>query len=185
MTVKPRKKIPTITTIEIECAIADKFGTRENIIVPNISWGLSGMHECDVFIVKRNGYAIEVEIKRSKSDLLADFKKTHGHKDNRIKELYYAIPEKQYNAWKDLIPKHAGILTYWKFEEEIWNAKLKRWSGEFRWITRVQYKKTAVDNRIARKLTYKEQLKVAKLGTMRIWNLKKKIIKMQNERREV
>ena len=32
----------------------------------------------------------------------------------------------------------------------------------------------------ARKLTIEEQLKVAKLGTMRIWNLKEKLIKLEN-----
>ena len=69
------KKI-NITLPEIELAIAKYYGTREHIIVPNISWGFDYMHECDMFIIKKSGYAVEVEIKRSKNDLINDFKKS-------------------------------------------------------------------------------------------------------------
>ena len=62
-------KTKLITTIEMEVAIAAYFGFRQNIIVPNISWGFMN-HEADMFIVRKSGYAIEIEIKRSKSDLL-------------------------------------------------------------------------------------------------------------------
>jgi hypothetical protein len=161
---KPRP----ITTIEMELAIANKFGVRTNIIVPNISWGLSGMHECDVFIIKSSGYCVEVEIKRSKSDLLADFKKGHNHKDrrNRIKEFYYCFPETMLKAFEPLIPKEAGIITCKRYSNGVFASF---------------YREPAL-NRIAVKLSHEEQFKVARLGTMRIWSLKKKIIKLQNEK---
>jgi len=163
---KPKK----ITTIEIECEIAKYFGVRTNIIVPNISYGLSGMHECDIFIIKKSGFAVEVEIKISKSDLLADFKKEHNHIDrkNRIVEFYYAMPYELYEKVKDLIPEGAGIITCeWEY-----SPYYMKWSL----VTRTQRAATRIKG--ARALTIEEQFKVAKLGTMRIFGLKEKIIKL-------
>lgn len=149
-----------ISITEIELAVAKKFGIRQNIIVPNISWGFN-LHECDVFILRKTGYAVEVEIKRTKNDLLNDFKKKHGHKSNKIKELYYAIPSKDVNDWSKYIPKHAGILLYEKINDCV----------------RISYKRYAKRNKEARKLTLKEQLNVSRLGCMRIWSLKETLIK--------
>jgi len=164
---KPKEK--GITTIEMEDAISRFFGIRTNIIVPNLSWGLPGMHECDLFIVKKSGYAVEIEIKRTKADLLADFKKKHDHSDVRIREFYYALPEKLLETCTELIPEHAGIIScyrsQWKTRNSVY-ATIKR---------------SAKIRKDARKLTIEEQFKVAKLGTMRIWSLKKKVIKLQNE----
>lgn len=155
----------------MEIAIANLFGIRKNIIVPNISWGF-GMHECDVFLIKKSGVAVEIEIKRSKSDLLADFKKGHNHKDrqNRITEFYYAFPENLYESCKDLVPENAGIIVCYRYvdykKENRVSATIKRQPKRIKG---------------ARKLTLEEQLRVAKLGTMRIWSLKQKIIKNVNK----
>ena len=163
---KPRAK--QITTIQMEEAISRLFGVRTNIIVPNISWGLPGMHECDVFIIKKSGYAVEVEIKRTKADLLADFKKKHDHSDVRIREFYYALPEKLLETCTELIPEHAGIIKCYKSQ---WATRNDIYASIIR---------PAKIRKDARKLTMEEQFKVAKLGTMRIWTLKNKIIKLQN-----
>jgi len=154
----------------MEEAIARKFGIRRNIIVPNISWGLPGMHECDVFIIKQTGYCVEVEIKRTKADLLADFNKRHDHKDrqNRIKEFYYAMPETLLKTCENLIPKNAGIISCRRSD---WGKKL----------VYASFKRNPMPIKDARKLTIEEQFKVAKLGTMRIWALKNKIIKLQHK----
>ena len=147
----------------MEVAIAEHFGVRKNIIVPNLSWGLSGMHECDLFIIKKSGFAKEIEIKRSKSDFLADLKKRHNHIDrhNRISEFYFAFPVDIYEKCSNLVPENAGVLV------------CKRWGD----IVTVSVEKSAKRIKGARKLTIEEQLKVASLGTMRIWSLKQKIIK--------
>lgn len=159
----------------MEVAISKMFGIRQHIIVPNISWGFDGMHECDLFLIKKSGVAVEVEIKRTKSDFLADFKKEHDHKDrlNRITEFYYAFPEDLIEKCIDRIPEHAGIIacriyTDYKKQERVSahiDRKPKRIKG-------------------ARKLTVEEQLKVSRLGCMRIWSLKEKIIKNENNKRK-
>jgi hypothetical protein len=178
MVVKRKKKSTKpklITTIEMEVAISKYFGIRQNIIVPNISWGFLS-HEADMFIIKRSGLTTEVEIKRSKYDLLADFKKGHNHIDrqNRISELYYALPIELYESCKDLIPENSGILTCEKYHVG---------HGTRRVSVRTQREPVKIKN--ARKLTEIEKLKIATLGTMRIWSLKEKIIKLQNEKTKI
>lgn len=180
MSVKRKKtrtaKPKLITTIEMEVAIAKYFGVRQNIIVPNISWGLPGMHECDMFIIKKSGYATEVEIKRSKSDLLADFNKGHNHVDrqNRLSELYYALPIELYETCKDLVPESSGIITCEKYH-----------AGHGTRRVHVVTKREAKWIKDARKLTDTEKLKISTLGTMRIWSLKEKIIKLQNGKTKI
>lgn len=162
-----KKKERGMTTIEMEDAISRYFGVRTHIIVPNVSWGLPGLHECDMFIIKKSGYAVEVEIKRTKSDLLADFNKPHNHQDKRIREFYYALPEKLLETCEELIPEDAGIISCYR----------SQWSN--RNDVYATIKRKAKIRQDSRKLTMEEQFKVAKLGTMRIWGLKKKLIKLQ------
>ena len=103
-----KPKTDKLKTIEMEVALANYFNVRQNIIVPNVSWGL-GIHECDLLIVRASGYLIEVEIKISKADLIKDSKKEHKHIDKRIKELYFALPDYLENCI-EYIPERAGIL---------------------------------------------------------------------------
>ncbi|MBT9170538.1 MAG: hypothetical protein DDT18_00881 [Actinobacteria bacterium] len=98
-----------ITVSEIELAVADYFNPRVNLIVPNISWGMF-LHECDMLIVTKNNYAYEVEIKTTKSDLVADQKKRHNHSNKKIKKLYFAIPD-YLLQYAEYIPDHAGIIV--------------------------------------------------------------------------
>ena len=148
-----------ITTPEIEVAVAKHLGIRQCIIVPNISWGFNGMHECDVFAIRKSGFAVEIEIKQSKSDLIADAKKTHRKKpvDKRISEVYFAFQDKYYPDWAEYVPSYAGILT----TRMTYDGKLIACR-----------RRNAKRNKLCRKLTDKEQLLVARLGTLRIWSLK-------------
>jgi hypothetical protein len=149
-----------ITTAEIEVRVATFFGYRECIIVPNISWGIN-LHECDLLIIRKSGYGIEVEIKISKSDLIADAKKGHQHCDRmgRLSELYFAIPDYMSDCI-EYIPRDAGILVLSRYDYYGRGLDLK-----------VLRKPKA--NKARRKFTDVEMLKVAHLGTMRIWNLKR------------
>lgn len=141
------------TSLEIEVRLADHFNYRQNIIVPNISWGMN-MHECDLLIITKAGYATEIEIKISKSDLIKDKKKEHGHQSILIKYLYFAIPEKlDKEEIKAEIPARAGIIIINK-------------QGKLR-IDRKPLK-----NNGCVKLTDSQILNIARLGAMRIWNLK-------------
>jgi len=98
-----------MTSQEIERRIAVYFGFRQNLIVPNVSWGFfRNGQEVDLLIVRPSGFAIEVEIKTTASDIKADLKKKHQHISKRIKQTWFAVPEKlQDNAD---IPLHFGVL---------------------------------------------------------------------------
>lgn len=156
-----------LSLVEIESALSFYFNFRSNIIVPNLSWGLSKMHECDLFIINTLGYVKEVEIKRSLKDFKKDFEKKHNHSDNRIKDFYYAFPLNVYNKSSEtinsLLPENAGILV---IDNDYKVRELKK----------------SKSNPLARKLTNVEILKVAKLGCMRIWKLKEKLAKFETKK---
>ena len=147
-----------LSLLDMELAVAGYFNFRQNIIVPNVSWGFF-IHECDLLIIRPSGFTIEVEIKRSIADVKADAKKRHGHVDhqNRIQKLYFAVPNYLYEDCKDLIPVYAGILAIEYVDNQYSACKVKRQAVK----------------KNCRKLSEKEMLAVARLGTMRIWTLKK------------
>jgi hypothetical protein len=140
-----------MNTIDIELAVARYFGYRQNLVVPNVSWGL-GLHECDLLILSKNGYLTEIEIKTSKADLKKDLQKGHGHRSNRIKQLYFAIPS-TLAKYYEYIPRRAGILVV--------NSKHN--------VYRIA---KAEINKNARASTVEERYQMARLGALRIWGLK-------------
>lgn len=166
-----------ISTPEMEVAIARYFGYRTHIIVPNLSWGFFN-HECDLYLIRKSGYGFEVEIKRSKSDMVADFKKYHGHVDrkNRIVQLYYAFPEELLPKVEELVPKDCGIITVEYYGDGI---------DEYRGYARMY--REAKRRKGAKRLTQAEQLKIARLGTLRIWTLKEKLnlLKQKNVKTKI
>lgn len=149
----------------MEVAIAKYFGIRTHIVVPNVSWGFFN-HECDLFLIRKSGYGFEVEIKRSKADMMADFKKKHNHGDrkNRIVQLYYAFPKELLPKVEDLVPEECGIITV---EYHSYDGK------EYKGYARMH--RDAKRRKGAKQLTKDEQLKIARLGTLRIWTLKEKL----------
>jgi hypothetical protein len=163
-------KLNKITTIEIETRLAGYFNYRQNIIVPNISWGLN-LHECDLLVLRKSGYATEIEIKISKSDLKADLKKGHNHTDkaNRISELYFAIPDYMIDCVY-LIPEDAGILI----------LKRNQYYHHFNFLEVKRLRKAKI-NKNRSKFCDNEILKLAHLGTMRIWKLKQNIIETKRK----
>jgi hypothetical protein len=152
---------PQITTPEMEIAIANHFGFRKNLIVPNVKWGLllngKPMHECDLLILTKSRYLWEVEIKVSKADLIADKKKAHGHINSNVKRLYFALPH-YIEDYIEHIPDRAGVILVNKPRTRL-SCKVVR----------------PAKNEKGYQLSDKEVLKMAMLGAMRIWNLKQKL----------
>ncbi len=152
-----------LTIDEIELAIVNSgiFNKRSDIIVPNVSWGLLN-HEADLVIMNKSGYLTEVEIKRSWEDFKADFKKDHQHDDERVYKFYYCVPSSIKDKVIELLKsKYEYIPAVLAYSDEGGVQDLK---------VGTSYTKGA------RKLFLEEQLTIARLGCMRIWNLKQKLV---------
>lgn len=148
------------TAKEIEIRVARHFGTRRCLIVPNVSWGLFN-YECDMIVLTPARCVYEVEIKVNKHDLINDKNKKHSHNDDRIKFLYFAIPEKL-EPHIEHIPERAGILVITKDGYcKVYREPKPRFSVS--------------------RLTDEERFTLARLGTIRIWNLKEKIRELENK----
>jgi hypothetical protein len=153
----------------MEVIVSNYFSPRRNLIVPNVSWGMF-RHEVDLCVLSPAGYASEVEIKVSRSDLIKDKEKRHGHDEPMIKHLYFAIPE---HLEKDIehIPERAGILVVkWNKPWVLYGTRKIEgyWSCKKSREPRIQYN---------RKWTDHERNSLLRLGAMRIWNLKQKLQK--------
>ena len=158
-----------ITTPEMEIALSLYFGRRTNLIIPNVSWGMFN-HECDLIVLTPAGYAWEVEIKISKADLIKDKLKRHGHRDHRIKYLYFAIP-KYLEEYIEHIPERSGIV--------IVDEKRPYYEHH---PCRVIRKPSAISNPY--KFTDRDRYKIARLGALRIWTLKNNIINLIRDLKE-
>ena len=158
-------------TIEIEIAIMEYFDIRQNLIVPNISWGIANLHECDILSLSKAGYATEVEIKVSKSDLLKDKEKGHGHRHNHIAQLFFAVPKKLEDIALSAIPERAGL-----FVVEKHRYRVPGFDNVYKFVTGIIMVRQCERNKNAVKWSEKERYQLARLGTMRILALKKKII---------
>ena len=158
-----------MTTHKMESLIYTYFESGSLVIVPKISknnywfdnktmlWKEIVNHECDMLIVTKNYYLTEVEIKISLSDLKADFKKKHQHKDENIKNFYYAFPEEMKEKALELIPKECGILI----------AVEKKCSIPYRMIE--CYRKPKI-NKEAKPVNDIVLSKIYRLGYLRYWN---------------
>jgi hypothetical protein len=158
---KPRK----LTSLDIEVAVSRYFGVRKNIIVPNVWWGAGFNHELDLLVITPSGHGYEIEIKVSKADLVADKKKSHCHHSTRVRELYFAMPEYMKDCIEH-VPEDAGVILVSEggYCEKARNPKR---------------------NLSPYKFSDREVLKIAKLGTMRIWGLKATINSFRREREAV
>ena len=153
-----------LTVDEIQLALHNSgiWNKRQDIFVPNLSFGLLN-HEADLVILTKSGYLTEVEIKRSWEDFKADFKKDHEHKDEHVYYFYYCVPESIKDRVVSFLEERKGntlrpAVLYYTEEGEI----IRMPGG---WVRAG-----------GRKLFLEEQLTVARLGCMRVWNLKEKLI---------
>ena len=126
-------------------------------MVPNVSWGWGLRYEADLIAVSGSGWATEIEIKVSKSDLLRDIKKDKwihpSFRTKKIKCFYYAVPESLKDValtWTDM-PEGSGIIVV-------------RPDGMAAIVRRAR---TRPDSR---KLTDEEIMKLYQLVAMRYWD---------------
>lgn len=142
---------------DIEIAVADYFNYRQNVIVPNVSWGLFRRQEVDLLVVRKSGYCVEVEIKVASSDIRADKRKQHSHWNHLIRQTWFAVPEKL--ASHPDIPAIAGVLAVIQVDGKYY----------CRTVRGPKVNKQAVP------LRPEQMLKVGSLAAMRIWTLKAKL----------
>ena len=121
-------------------------------------------YEVDFLALRETGYAVEVEIKRSLTDVKKDLKKFHNHDSELISEVYFAMPKDIIKKSEAFIPEYAGIIEV----EELW--------GDYH--TKVLRKPKR--NKLCRKWTQKEIDDFFRYSNYHIWNAKKKIIDLQN-----
>jgi len=154
------------------------FDRRANLMVPNVSWGF-GVHECDILLVTKAGYGVEVEIKVSAADLKKDVEKYHKHSSRKLKLLYFAIPF-YLEPLIPFIPAHAGVVSCKKIKPEYKNSYpflqcsiIREAQDSPEWVEHGKYKFTESD-----------LFKVARLGVFRMWDLRETNQALARENRE-
>ncbi len=161
-------KEPRPKTLDMEIAVAKFFGIRQNIIVPNLFWGMFD-YELDLCVLSKSGYATEVEIKAGRTDLIKDKEKLHGHHNEMIKYLYFALP---YHLLKDVghVPERAGVLII-RYREAYDSFYYN--SPACFYCTRLREPKMNYN----RQWTDTERAKLLRLAAMRTWTLKQQLQK--------
>ena len=143
----------------LEHKVATFFGIRTNLIVPNVWWGLGLNYEADLVVLRPSMWAIEIELKISKSDIKADNKKWHSHESKLFRHFYYAVPCELENC--EYLPKEKGLISV-DLNRKYDSVKIIRPSKI---------------NKNARKLTDNEYLILLRLCSMLVWSLKERLIK--------
>lgn len=193
-------KETTLTLEQIETIITGypdaPYFIRQNIVVPNCDWGFLN-HEADLLVMNKTKRLVEIEIKRTWSDFMADFKKSHTHDDPKLSRFYYAVPmsigervfhwlyegtykcepgfiyyeRSEVTAYTEHNPNRCGLIIYADPEES-------RVRGN-----RVGSCSLNVPAQLMHdyQLTTDEELKLLRLLGMRVWNLKKKLAEYQAE----
>lgn len=155
-----------MTTLELELAVFNQINIRQNLAVTNVSWGIPGLHECDILELSTSGYATEYELKISRSDLLKDKEKGHNHESNYIKYLYFVVPKHLKEIALNEIPERSGLMVV---DEEINPYSKKKF-----YYHKIIKQPEPNDNCV--KWSEKERYQLARLGTMRIRSLKDKLV---------
>lgn len=164
-----------IKTYELEKAVVEHFRPRQNLIVPNVSWGFGGMsHEADLIVLTTSNCLYEIELKVSRTDLLRDLKKYHGHHDHRLRHLWFAVPRNLVELAETVVKPEFGIFAAEWFDVDTPYLKRSGWR--------------VVEHRRSQKLsdykaTEKERLDLLRLCALRVWGLKAKLGKIMSRDR--
>jgi len=152
-----------LNATHLEIAVARYFDYRQNLIVPNVSWGFGISYEADMFLVRPSNFIEEIEIKVSMADLKKDKLKDKWGKQfvKTLKKFWYCIPEdleKHKDKIYQEIPDFAGVLV-----AEYDNDRKRYYISVLR---------QAKLNKNAVRITDKQRYNLARLGCMRVWSLK-------------
>jgi len=113
-----------MTEKDIQKALDKYYIKLSDFVVHNIYCFRCSPNESDTLVINRNGYAVEMEIKVSRSDFFADFKKkrhkiygelSHTHIPNKF---FYVVPEDLIKI--EEVPNYAGLIYVTK------NGRLKK-----------------------------------------------------------
>lgn len=107
-------------TQEIQKAVQEWLYDTSHIYQA-LNYGRTGYFEADILAITKSMMVTEVEVKISKSDFKADFKKTHKHYrlQNPIHDYWRCTPNKFYYACpyglikESEVPSYAGLI--WVF----------------------------------------------------------------------
>lgn len=104
----------TLTIQEIEeMIIRQEVSLRNEIAIPNLSWGMLP-YEADLVVINKTGYMREYEIKRSFQDLKADFKKKCYHDAEQVYQFFYVLPISIKEKALELFRMHQSDEAYIK-----------------------------------------------------------------------
>ena len=154
---------------DIEIAVSALINFRVNVIVPNVSWGLGLNHECDVLVLDSKNRFTEIEIKISKSDLMRDLKKIHGHRSKYISRLAFAVPFELVETCEKVLDKSVGIIVVKAISKGVGTYYEATWYRQCR------------HNKFSEKVPEKMIRKFFELGCMRIWTLKRHLKQKQKQ----
>lgn len=162
-------KAPKIRATHIEIAVANFFGIRQNLIVPNVSWGFGINYEADLVIIRKSGFAAEVEVKVDRQDLRNDSKKRKWlfNRPTTIKQFFFAVPESLLELCIEVAPPMAGIIVVYTTGAV---TPFRYYQGM------VEIIRPAKVNKFARRLRPDEIANLQRLAAIRIWGLKEKLI---------
>ena len=161
-----------LTVREIQLAIRNSWycDVRNNLIIPNVSWGLLP-YEADLLVVKPSGLCAEFEIKRSFEDFKKDFTKHHTHDCKIIAYFYYVIPEAIKDKVKAFIVEH--------FEDSAWYPAVIIYNEQGN-LSRLVYDELGYlgcDRRKNyEKVTPEQRVTLGRLVSIRYWNTLEELI---------
>ena len=155
-----------MTAKEVQHALtyseSSPFYFRSHLVVPNVYWGLQFNHELDLLSVSIPAH-IGTEID-----------KKHGHKDPRIRQLYFAGPVELQEAFFEYAPEEAGIITVY------FDGRIERKHHRYQCCVRRNPK----PRKGFRPFTDKEIATLMRLGNMRYWSIFSKQFRRNNDATE-
>ena len=165
----------TLTTQEIEEMIIRKeVSLRNEIAIPNLSWGMLE-YEADLVVINKTGYMREYEIKRSFQDLKADFKKKCYHDAEQVYQFFYVLPISIKEKALELFRMHQSDEAYIKaFGESTERCEALPavifYNDEGHIVDRTRFGGHLRGKH--RKLFLEEKLTITRLISLRYWNLR-------------